>query len=320
MVRILLFLIIAFCSLLQAQTISVGVETDSTDYLVGDFIDYKVEVVTRKNIELLSPSLPDSILNLEFISRVKPLITESDQFRTTVFTFILAGYDSVRATIPPLEMDYRAIGDSTYKTITTDSISVNIHTVPVSTAEDIKDVKSPLLIPYSWLMLILWIAIVLVVILIVWYSYRRYKSKQAEKPVEKRIIKIPPHVKAFRALEELEAEQLWQKGRIKDYHSRITEIIRRYFEERFNFISLELTTTETMMQLRNIKESEIIHGSTYEFLSNADLVKFAKFQPLDSVNVEMMNQAREIVQKTIGANEAEEDEIEELESEEVNVQ
>ena len=38
---------------------------------------------------------------------------------------------------------------------------------------------------------------------------------------------------------------------------------------------------------------------TFDFLTNADLVKFAKFQPLGSVNEEMMKQARNIVQTTI---------------------
>ncbi len=38
---------------------------------------------------------------------------------------------------------------------------------------------------------------------------------------------------------------------------------------------------------------------TSQFLSNADLVKFAKFTPLENVNREMMTQAKEIVNKTI---------------------
>jgi len=306
--------------LINAQTISVSVETDTTDYLVGDFINYKIEVITRKNIEVLNPSLPDSITNLEFISRGNPTFTENEKFNTTVFPFVLAGYDSVTATIPPLAVEYRSIGDSSYKSITTDSLSVNIHTVLVSTAEEIKDVKSPVLIPYNWLLLLLWIAIAAVVIIVTSYLYKKYKRKQAEKPVEKKIIIIPPHVKAFRALEVLENEQLWQQGKVKAYHSRITEIIRRYFEERFNFLSLELTTSETVHQLKNIKESEIIHNVTFDFLSNADLVKFAKFQPLKTLNEEMMNQAKEIVQKTIKVEGDIAGEEEFVESEEVSVQ
>ncbi len=86
---------------------------------------------------------------------------------------------------------------------------------------------------------------------------------------------------------------------VKDYHSKITGIVRGYFEERFNLPALELTTSEQMQQLKNVSSAEIILNITNEFLNNADLVKFAKFQPLPSVNEEMMKQAKEIVNQTI---------------------
>jgi hypothetical protein len=50
--------------------------------------------------------------------------------------------------------------------------------------------------------------------------------------------------------------------------------------------------------LRKRRGTETIVEDTSSFLSNADLVKFAKYQPLASVNEEMMRQAEEIVQKT----------------------
>ena len=62
---------------------------------------------------------------------------------------------------------------------------------------------------------------------------------------------------------------------------------------------MELTTTESMLQLSSIKEAEKISELTFNFLTNADLVKFAKFQPLESVNNEMIVQANDIVQNTI---------------------
>jgi hypothetical protein len=283
----------------QAQTISVSAYADTTDYLVGDFINYEIEVVTRKNIEVISPSVPDTLTQLELIAREEPVLTEDEKSKTTIYKFIFAGYDSIQAVIPAMTVKYRTAEDTSFKKIITDSVVVNIHTVPVSTAEEIKDVKSPITIPYDWKWLLLWIAIALLVIITGYYFYKKYRQKKSEQPVEKQIIIIPPHVKALAALENLDNEQLWQKGFIKDYHSRITEIIRNYFEERFDLPAMELTTTETIHHLKGIKEKEIILDITYDFLSNADLVKFAKFQPLESVNEEMMKQAKEIIQSTI---------------------
>jgi hypothetical protein len=297
------FLLGAICFLIvvsiQAQTISVAAYADTTDYLVGDFINYEIEVVTRKNIEVISPSFPDTLSQLELIKREEPITTEDEKSKTTIYKFIFAGYDSVRAVIPPVDVKYRIEKDTSFKKIVTDSVVVNVHTVPVSTAEEIKDVKSPITIPYDWKWLLLWAAIALLIIAAGYFAYKKYKQKKSEQPVEKIIIIIPPHEKALASLEKLDNEHLWQKGFIKDYHSRITEIIRNYFEERFDLPAMELTTTETIQHLKSIKEKDIILDITYNFLSNADLVKFAKFQPLESVNEEMMKQAKEIIQSTI---------------------
>ena len=300
MVRFLLGAVCIFLALnIQAQTISVAAYSDTTDYLVGDFITYEIEVVTRKNVEVISPSLPDTLIQLDLIDREEPVSTEDEKSKTTKYSFILAGYDSVRAVIPSLVISYRSADDTSYKKIITDSVVVNIHTVPVSTAEEIKDVKFPISIPYDWMWLFLWVAVANILLAAGYYLYKKYKQKKAEKPVEKKIITIPPHVKALAALDNLKSEQLWQKGFIKDYHSRISEIIRIYFEERFDLPAMEFTTSETIKHLESIKEKDIILDITYSFLSNADLVKFAKFQPLETVNEEMMKQAKEIIQSTI---------------------
>ena len=300
MVKFLLGVFFVFIVVnVQAQTISVVAYTDTTDYLVGDFINYEIEVVTRKNIEVISPSFPDTLSQLELIASEEPVLTEDEKSKTAIYKFIFAGYDSVQAVIPSVVVKYRIANDTSFKKIVIDSVVIQIHTVPVSTAEEIKDVKSPITIPYNWMWLLLWVAIAVFLIVAGYFSYKKYKQKKSEQPIEKKIIIIPPHVKALAALEKLDNEQLWQKGFIKDYHSRITEIIRNYFEERFDLPAMELTTTETIHHLKSIKEKENILDITYDFLSNADLVKFARFQPLESVNEEMMKQAKEIIQSTI---------------------
>lgn len=300
MVRLIIGLYLSIVvTFIQAQTITVSVSTDTTDYLVGDYIHYNIEVVTHKNIQLLQPTFPDSLSLLELVSVEEPVIIEDDKSKMVNYGFILAGFDSISATIPPVEIEYRSAEDTLYKRIFSDSLTVNIHTVAVSKAEEIKDIKSPITIPYDWKWLLLWIALAVIVVIVGIYLYKKYKLKKSEEPIKKRVVKIPAHIKALRALNNLEKEQLWQKGSVKEYHSQITEIIRTYFEERFNLAAMELTTTESMLQLSSIKEAENISELTFNFLTNADLVKFAKFQPLESVNNEMMVQANDIVQSTI---------------------
>lgn len=193
---------------------------------------------------------------------------------------------------------FKTKGDTVISFIKTNSVFIKVRPVKVDVKEDIKDVKEPLRIPLDWKWIVFWILIGIIILAAAYYFYQRYQKRKAEYVPEKIIIKIPPHVAALNSLRALREKQLWQKGMIKEYHSEITEIIRRYFEERFNLPALEMTSGETIDELLKKRGTQTIINDTQNFLSNADLVKFAKYQPLASVNEEMMKQAEEIVKKT----------------------
>ncbi len=269
------------------------------DYLVGDYITYSLEIRADKNIEITTPFIRDSLKKFEIIKELTPLIKEEDNIKSTTFGYIISFYDSASVTISPISVRYKIKGDDQEKVVLSNPVTITVHTVPLEQQADIKDVKEPLTIPLDWKFILLIALIVLIILAVSYYLYRRYKKKKAEQPVKKKIIRIPAHVRALSALSNLENEKLWQKGMVKEYHSKITGIVRGYFEERFNLPALELTTSEQMQQLKKVSSAESILSITNEFLNNADLVKFAKFQPLPSVNEKMMKQAKEIVTKTI---------------------
>ena len=99
-------------SYLYAQTITVSSFTDTSDYLVGDFINFNIEVVTNKSVQVLDPVFPDTLSKLDLISKSEPVRNETDKSNTIKYNFILAGYDSVFATIPPVTIAYRSEGDT----------------------------------------------------------------------------------------------------------------------------------------------------------------------------------------------------------------
>jgi len=283
----------------SAQSISVLSSVDSSDYLVGDYINYTLEIRTEKNINITTPLIRDSLKKVEVIRELAPLSKEEENIKTVTFGYIISYYDSASVTIPPIAVRYKIPGNDEEKIVLSNPVTFTVHTVQVEQQADIKDVKDPLTIPLDWKFILLIALIVLIVLAAAFYFYRRYKKKKAEQPIKKKVIRIPAHARALTALDKLESEQLWQKGRVKEYHSNITGIIRGYFEERFSLPALELTTSEQMQQLKKVPSAENISSITNEFLNNADLVKFAKFIPLPSVNEAMMKQAKEIVNSTI---------------------
>ena len=282
-----------------AQNISVKASTDKTDYQVGDYIYYTIQVDHDKAINVYPPDIKDSLSSLTLIKKENPPEEEKNGKVTTTYKYILSGYDSARVTIPTVSVLYKSPGDTAMKFAATNTITVLIKTLKVDPKAEIKDVKAPIKISLDWRWIALWVLIGLIIIGLIYYFYRRYQKKKLKKQPAKKVIILPPYTIALNALRGLEEQKLWQKGQIKEYHSIITEIIRKYFEERFNMPALELPTSEAVELLKQRQGTELILDTTYNFLSNADLVKFAKFVPLEAVNEEMMKQAYEIVNNTI---------------------
>lgn len=304
MVRNFLIVLILFLSGLTslfAQKITILASVDSSDYLVGDYINYTIEVRSPDELQIQTPAVADSIKKLEQIKLNEPVQLKNESTNITRFSYIFSFYDSSEITIPAIPVKYKIKTDSVYQSSLTNPVTFIVRTVKVNNQEDIKDVKEPITIPFDWKFWIVFILIFLVLLAIALFFYRRYKLKKLQRPVVQKVVKIPIHVSALAQLDNLEREKLWQNGKIKEYHSRITEIVRDYFSKRFELPALELTTTESIQQLEMVRQARNVVQITSEFLSNADLVKFAKYIPMDSINQEMMKQAKEIIHKTIPA-------------------
>jgi len=70
------------------------------------------------------------------------------------------------------------------------------------------------------------------------------------------------------------------KGEIKKYYYILSDILRKYIEDRFNIKAPEMTTPEFLVYLKDSKElsaqqKEILK----DFLVHCDMVKFAKYGP-----------------------------------------
>jgi hypothetical protein len=300
MVKYLFLFICLFSVTVLPQNIFVEASVDTSDYLIGDRINYLLRITADKNIYPLRPFFRDSLKNVDIIQEPDPVISESESEKIFEYKYILTRFDSADVTLPAIKIDYRIEEDTTLQSILSNPVSFTVHRVIVSQEEDIKDIKPPVRIPVNWWMIALWILIGLILIALLVYLYKKYfKKKPVVQPVQPKKIKIPAHAEALTELDKLDSEQLWQKGFVKDYHSRITEIIREYFEKRFDLPALEMTTSESLHDLAKHPEATDVLNITEKFLNNADLVKFAKYQPLAIVNEEMMTQAKEIVHTTI---------------------
>lgn len=152
----------------------------------------------------------------------------------------------------------------------------NISSLPrasgIATTNDIRALKPPVVIPNGWL----WFWVVLAVIalaVILYFVWKRWRKKQDEPVV---VPVIPPHERARQKLQE--ALALFSQPR--PFCILVSDTIRQYLEERFNFHAPERTTEEFLYELK--ATDLLLHDqkeSLGEFLSVCDMVKFAKYEP-----------------------------------------
>ncbi len=302
MVKKLFLLILFLLSLpcfLHAQGISARAYADKNEYEVGDYINYTIEISHNQDLKVFKPALSELASNIEVLQSEEPIVEESGSGKKIIYRYIISRYDSADVIVPQIPVKYQVGSDTTSLTLLTNQVQFSVRTLQVDTAGEIKDVKPPITIPLDLLIIIIIVSIIVIVLLLGYYYYRKNQKKKQRQATKKRVYIIPPHVKALTELHDLEEKKLWQQGLIKEYHSNITEIIRRYFEDRFKILALESSTSEIMDQLTRVVLPDNIYQTVGQFLSNADLVKFAKYKPMPVVNEEMMKQAVNIVENTV---------------------
>ncbi|MBU1101458.1 MAG: hypothetical protein KKA84_13745 [Bacteroidetes bacterium] len=299
MVRYIRFLLvfILFAGRLYSQSIEVYASTDTTQYVVGDYITYQVELQYDNSITVFMPVVQDTIKVLDFIKENKPVRQVSESKTQEIYTYVFSKYDSSAVTIPSIPIGFTVGAETEKSIINTNEVDILVRTLEVDPSADIFDVKAPLWIGLNWWMIIIVCLLILILLGGGYYVYKKYFKKEDIIP-KKVIVKIPPYKIALQSLVDLEERKLWQAGEIKEYHSEITGIIRRYFEDRFFVQALEMPSSELLAEMKDVKEMQPIFDTTRNFLENADMVKFAKFKPMASVNEEMMKQAYYIVRET----------------------
>ncbi len=268
---------------------------DTTDYLIGDWIDVEVDLEHREGasfISLTGDTLgPFTVLRREPVKKVSPTSSTAE--------FRVALYDTGRVELPPVRFTCRLPGDTTRYEVATSGVELAIHPVQVDTASDIKDIKAPVSLAYTWKEILLPILFLLLLGGGVWLLVRYFKGRNKDGKAEMRSeVKRPPHLVAAERLRAIEARQLWQKGHLKTYHTEVTETIRTYLEGRFGVSALEMTTPEILRQLEGVDTSPEIDQAIERMLRLADLVKFAKYSALPEENIESISKAYEVVDRT----------------------
>jgi len=184
----------------------------------------------------------------------------------------------------------------------------------------LKDIMDPAFVLWDYVWWMLWVLLAVAVAFAGYYGYLLYMKHRptAEAVVVKEKL-LPAHVVALKALEELGEKKLWQAGQFKVFHTELTDILRRYIEDRYHAPAMESTTDEILEELLELTMSQkSSYNNLKEVLQMADLVKFAKYEPLPDENQMVYINARLFVEQTKESVIEDSEKGESVETEEMN--
>jgi len=270
-----------------SQDVSIKIDTNAI--LIGQQIKLTVEC-NDINVNSSFPVFLDTII--KGIEILKSSAIDTLSFESKLISLkqehIITAWDSGAYYIPSLIFT---------ENLKTEPLLLNVLTIEINQEEDIKDIKQPLDPEFEFSDIIVWL-IGLLVIILIFYLFKKFsKSKITIDKKFEEIEITPAHIIALNNLNEIEKKKLWQQNKLKEYHSEISEILRKYIEGRFNCLALEATTHEIMTSLKN-QLSDELNIDLRNVLQTADLAKFAKSKPGDKENIDSMVLAKKFVNQT----------------------
>jgi len=280
--------------------VSLDTRVNPSRITIGDLVTYTVTVTHDPDVEIAMPGLGANLGGFEIrdykvydpVETGGKIVTSTDYIISTFFTG--------EFTIPPMAVAYKLPGDTTVHVISTEKMKITVESLKPSEAGDIRDIKPPVEIPRKWWYTLRWPlagTAVLALFLLAWWGYRRRKAGKGLLPVRETPAR-PPHEIALEQLRALRESGLLAEGNVKEFHIRLSDILRNYLEGRYFIQALEMTTEEILDQLNGAAMDPADFESTALVLERSDLVKFAKHRPGDAVSQETLDIAQRIVEHT----------------------
>ena len=304
-----------------AETPRVVSRVEPDSIFIGDRFEFVIEVEKDLVQSIAFPEFnPDPKSGLELVESIAPDTLERDgrhlklRKRYVMAAFEEGFFDLGRACV--LYGD-KNILDTLY------GEGPNVLKVATfvidSTSQAIFDIKPQKNLPFRfgeisiWLMMALGAAVLLAAagcFIKKWLDKRGKSLKSLFTPAPP----LPPHIVAIKALEELRNRKLWQNNNHKAYYSGLSDILRTYISGRYGIGAMEMTTDEIVAAVRSTGMPAKCIADITTVLRDADLAKFAKFEPAAEQNEGDYDKAYYFVEETKETEPQEGDEAEILDN------
>jgi hypothetical protein len=267
----------------ERSPVTVTLQTDKQEITVADRLNLTISATADEEYEVELPGFGDKLEQFGIVDyhTSQPKLTE-DKRSEISRSYVLEPFLSGDYAIPPMTVNFWKKGakDTDNHNIETEEITIHVVSILPEDLEKrtLHDIRPPVALPTSsrvWIWSGTFAGAVLCIGLVAFVLIKR--RRKTDETVQR---VIPAHELAFNELEALITENLVDKGEIKQFYQRISDILRRYIERRFGIHAPEQTTEEFLAGIKTRSDfPETYHGLVKNFLTHCDLVKFAEHQP-----------------------------------------
>ena len=262
-----------------ADPVSIKTQVDITQPTLGDILTYSITVNHDSDIVIHTPEyvIPEGF---EKVGHGKKKPRKANNQTAQEFWLKLRVDKTGLLTIPAIPLGFDA-PDQNNKIvkgkIMTAEVNVDVQSLLhlEGKTSDIKDIKPIFHIKAPWVHYI-WKALgVLFLLALAYFIWKNWQKKADLKPGP--LTLLTAEQTALKELQELKSRELMKLGRIREHFFELSEIFRRYMENRYRFPAQEWTTEEIISHfkgLSDLNEKQKLQART--ILTESDKVKFAK--------------------------------------------
>lgn len=282
-------------------------------FTVGDQITLRLEITHPANSRVVLPQVEEQWETFTIVDQTAPqTVANGDGTATTSKDIVVALFQTGQYQTPSIIVTHRK-PDGAIEELATPVIPITIVTILQEGDTELRDLKPQATLTepplWPWLLGTLLVFILLsglLAALLFWLYYRR-QHRPVLQPVPIALVDHrPPEIIAYTELDRIEAMQLPAKNQIKEYYALVSTCLRRYIEGRYHISALEQTTAELRLAFRTSKTPVHETRDLLNIVGESDFVKFARYRPREPEIYNLINQTREVVDKTTTAAKAKE--------------
>lgn len=282
------------------------VKTAADSILIGDQTELRMRMSLNAGKTIVFPQFEDTLIDGIEIVKKTTIDTAENKYLEQIFT--ITSFEDSTFIIPPFP--FLADGD-TLKSLSfmlTVSYyqpdSTFISKIDTAQAIPLADIKEPINAPMTFAefkqrfgkLILIFLGALLLIAAAIYVYIRRKQNKPIFAPAAP---KVPAHIKALEALEEIKQEGIPQGERLRKYYDKITYVIRVYIEDRFAVPAPDYISFEIVAALKTLPEvPDEQTANIQQLLQTADMVKFAKYTPDIYVSEQNLKYAFDFVHVT----------------------